>query len=173
MPDRPLYRIHGIGRHPWWFAAGTRSRFDLPDPRGTCYLAESASGAFVETFQDWIAPHVAIPRGEVSARRLSVLAVPRRLTLADCTASAALAFGVTAEMHAAADRSLTQPWALAFAAAKFDGVRFLVRHDPHQRTHGFAIFGSVGEAPWPIRSTEAISPKLLDTIEHVFRVRVR
>jgi hypothetical protein len=55
-----------------------------------------------------------------------------------------LAFGVTAEVHTSSDRSLTQEWAAAFAAAGFDGVRSFVRHDPGQRRIGIAIFGRVG-----------------------------
>ena len=136
-------------------------------------MAAEAAGAFVEAFQDWIQPGVPIPVGEIIARRQSELLVPRTLTVADCTASQALAYGVTGEIHSGIDRARTQEWAAAFAAAGFDGVRYFVRHDPGQRQVGIALFGSGGDAAWPATATEPIRPELIRDVERVFGVQVR
>jgi hypothetical protein len=146
-------------------------RFDLAAPRGTCYLAEEAVGAFVEAFQDWSG--TILPAAEVLTRRISTLFVPDAVRLADCTNPRALAFGVTAEIHSSPDRSLTQLWAVAFAEAGFAGVGFFVRHDPAQQRRGIALFGQAGEASWPIASTSVIAAQLIIDVEARFGIRVQ
>jgi hypothetical protein len=49
-----LFRIHGAGKHPGYFSSTGDGRFDLIDidEAGTCYLASTAEGAFVEVFGD-------------------------------------------------------------------------------------------------------------------------
>jgi hypothetical protein len=168
-----LERIHAIGRNPWYFSSRMSGRFDLPAPHGTCYLAETHIGAFVEVFQRWIAQRIPIPRSEVAARQASDLFVPRSFRLADCTHPRALAFGATGAMHATPDRALTQAWAAAFHAAGFDGIRYLVSADPTMELVGFALFGFSGEAAWPVAATRPIGDALLDEIERVFGVLVR
>lgn len=164
-----MLRVHRAVRGPWWFSSGTRLRFDLTAPRGTCYVAEEALGAFVEAFQGL---GVMIPREEILTRRVSTLAVPAPLTLADCTDPHARAFGVTAEIHSSVDRVLIQAWAAAFSATGFDGVRYLVRHDAAQRRVGFALFGSAGEAAWPVASTNVLDADLLLGVGNEFGIRV-
>lgn len=171
LPGQVLYRIHKAVHGPWWFSSGTPLRFDLARPKGTCYLAEEALGAFVEAFQDWTGS--ILPSAEISVRRISKLTVPSPMRLADCTSARALAFGVTAEIHASPDRTLTQAWAAAFDRAGFDGVRFFVRHDPAQRRVGIALFGPAGEAAWPVQASEAITTELIADVERHFGIRVR
>ncbi len=148
-------------------------RFDLPVPDGTCYLAETLAGAFVEVFQRWIAQRIPVPRSEIETRQGSYLLAPHRMHLADCTNPRALAFGVTGEMHGTPDRRLTQAWAAAFHAAGFGGVRYLVRTSPSMRLVGIALFHQSGEAAWPIASRQPIAATLLDEIEREFGVQVR
>ncbi len=148
-------------------------RFDLPSPYGTCYLAESHTGAFVEVFQRWFVQRIPIPRSEVAARLASDLFAPGSFRLADCTASRALAFGATGLIHATSERALTQAWAAAFLDAGFDGVRYLVSTAPSMQLVGFALFGSSGEATWPVAATGPIGDALLDEIDRVFGVLVR
>jgi hypothetical protein len=138
-PARALCRVHRRDRGPWWFSHDGSGRFDLPPPRGTCYLAESPLGAFVEVFREIALVFQAV----VDARRVSTLRVPAAVRLADCTR--ARAFGLTAEIHATEEYAATQRWAAAFAAAGFAGVRYLVRHDPSARSVGVALFGAAGE----------------------------
>lgn len=146
-------------------------RFDLSRPHGTCYLAEEATGAFVEAFQDWAG--TILPAAEVLTRRVSTVYAPGTMRLADCTDPRALGFGVTAEIHSSPDRSSTQRWATAFAEAGFAGVRFFVRHDPAQRRIGIALFGQEGEAAWPVAATSVITARLIIEINEQFGIRVQ
>jgi len=168
-----LARIHSIGRNPWYFSSRMSGRFDLPGTLGTCYLAETPTGAFVEVFQRWMAHRIPIPRSEIAARQASDLFVPRSFRLADCIHPRALAFGATGLIHTTPDRSLTQAWAAAFHAAGFGGVRYLVSTAPSMHLVGFALFGSSGEAAWPVAATGPIGDALVDEIERVFGVLVR
>ena len=167
-PATPLFRIHLHDRGPWWFSHSTSGRFDLPSPRGTCYLAEDPLGAFVEIFRTI----PAIPDIEVAARRLSTLHVQHPVILADCAARRARAFGITAAIHSGQDYELTQAWAAALAAAGFGGVRYLVSHDPAQRYVGVALFGPAGAAAWPVASTAPIEADLILQARRRFGIRV-
>jgi hypothetical protein len=148
-------------------------RFDLPAPSGTCYLAESPTGAFVEVFQRWIVDRIPIPRSEIDARRLSDLFLPNGVALADCTHPRALELGVTGSIHATPDRALTQAWAATFHAARFAGVRYLVSTPPTMQLRGYALFHASGEAAWPVAKTDPIPPTLIDEIAQEFGVLVR
>jgi hypothetical protein len=165
--------MHSVRHGPWYFSSRRSGRFDLPDPNGTCYLAETATGAFVEVFQRWIAQRIPIPRSEIAARHGSELFVPRPVTLADCTHPRALEFGATGELHGTPDRELTQAWASAFHAAGFGGVRYLVSTAPAMDLVGIALFHVSGEAAWPVSSSGPISDAFLGEIERLFGVLVR
>ena len=169
QPTQVLFRIHRAAYGPWWFSSDGPRRFDLSFPKGTCYLAEEEIGAFVEAFQDWTG--TILPLEEVAARRIARLTVPTPMKIADCTRARALAFGVTAEIHASPDRALTQAWAAAFSRAGFDGVRFFVRHDPAQQRAGIALFGPAGEPSWPVRSSTEIGTDIITTMERQFGTR--
>lgn len=148
-PGTELVRIHRRGRSPWWFSGEGSGRFDLGPPampsRGTCYLAQDPLGAFVEVFRDLRV----IPESELRRRALSSIALPRPLRLADATARRARVFGVTGALHSTPDYALTRAWAAAFAGAGFDGVRYLLSHDPAQELVGYALFGARSEAGGP------------------------
>jgi hypothetical protein len=159
-----MVRSHRADRGPWWFGSGGHGRFDLaPDPerpQGTCYLAAEPLGAFVEVFR-----HTAlVDQADVARRRWSRLAVPRSLRLADCTARNARAYGITGAIHSTPDYRLTNAWAAAFAEAGFDGVRYLVSHDPAQRLVGYALFGPAGAGgppEWPDGEVHRLDDDLL------------
>lgn len=171
-PGAPLFRIHRAGRAPWWFSSAGSGRFDLAPPRGTCYLAEEPLGSFVEVFREIRL----VPEEEVRRRALSEIRLPRPLRLADCAARKARMFGVTAAIHSTPDFALTRAWAAAFAAAGFDGVRYLVSHDPAQRLAGHALFGDAGEAAdaarWPAGEPGEIGPGLLRQVRQLFGLLV-
>ncbi len=171
QPSQLLFRIHPSIYKPWWFSSGGTGRFHLDPPKGACYLAEEERGAFVEAFQDWMG--AILPAVEVLTRRISTLSTPLPVRLADCTKPRALAFGVTGEIHASPDRTRTQAWAKAFDRAGFDGIRFLVRHDPAQQHVGVALFGAGGEVDWPITSTGFITAELMLEVEKQFGIRIR
>jgi hypothetical protein len=136
-----LWRIHPRQYDPIWFGSDGRSRFDLAAPEGTCYLAEDPLGAFVEVFRDT----TTLASGDLALRRITQWRVLRDIRLADCSHRLARSFGVTAALHSSPDYRVTQDWARAFAAAGFDGIRYLVSHDPAQKLAGVALFGAAGE----------------------------
>lgn len=164
-----LSRIHRASLSPWWFSSDGSGRFDLPadSGRGTCYLATEPEGCFLEVFRDLSL----IAEQEIEVRRLSRLAINEAL-LADCAAGRSREFGLTAEIHSAPDYRITQQWAAAFAAAGFDGVRYLLRHDPSQHLAGIALFGRAGSPPWPAPPPEKIGLDLLIEVERRFGLRV-
>lgn len=138
--------------------------------RGVCYFAETPEGCFIEVFRSFT---TIVPAGEVETRRLARISLPRDLVLADCTVQEARAWGITAEIHATPEYKETQSWADAFAAAGFDGIRYLLRHDPAQRLAGIALFGPAGPAPdLSVLSSEPIGAEVTDEVRHRFGMRV-
>jgi RES domain len=161
---RSLYRIHRSEVGPWWFSGDGSGRFDLRDGRGSCYLAATPVGAFIEVFR----VDTVIPEAEVEARSLSSLVPPTRTRLADCTVSAARKFGITGAIHTQPDYTVPQAWAEAFAAAGFGGIRYRVSHDPAQRELGVVLFGDAGEQSFPIRRTEPVPASVIEAARRRF-----
>jgi RES domain len=161
---RSLYRIHRSDVGPWWFSGDGSGRFDLRDGKGSCYLAVTAIGAFIEVFR--IA--TVIPEAEVEARSLSSVAPPKRTKLADCTVRAARRFGITGGIHTQPDYTVPQAWAEAFAAAGFGGIRYRLSHDPAQRELGVVLFGDAGEQSLPLRRTEPVPAEVIEAVRQRF-----
>jgi hypothetical protein len=161
---RSLYRIHRTDAGPWWFSGDGSGRFDLRDGRGSCYLAVTPVGAFIEVFR----VATVIPEAEVEARSLSNLVPPTRARLADCTVRAARKFGITGAIHTQPDYTVPQIWAEAFAAAGFGGIRYRVSHDPSQRELGAVLFGNAGEPSLPVRRTEPIPASVIEAARQRF-----
>jgi hypothetical protein len=159
-----LYRLHRRELEPWWFSTDGSGRFDLSDGMGTCYVALTPVGTFIEVFR----VGTVIPEAEVDARSLSTLAPPKRVSLADCTVSAARKFGITGAIHTQPDHALPQACAEAFAAAGFGGIRYRLSHDPAQKELGVALFGAAGEHSLPIRSTEPVPGDVIDAARQWF-----
>jgi RES domain-containing protein len=160
-----LYRLHRSSAGPWWFSSGGTGRFDLRDgAQGTCYLAVSPVGAFIEVFR----VATLIPEAELEARSLSSLAPPKRTSLADCTVAAARKFGITGAIHTQPDYALPQAWAKAFAASGFGGIRYRLSHDPAQRELGVALFGAAGAQTLPVRRTEPVPPAVVEEARRRF-----
>jgi hypothetical protein len=161
---RSLYRIHRTDIGPWWFSSDGSGRFDLRDECGSCYLADTPVGAFIEVFR----VATVIPEAEVEARSLSSLVPPSRTRLADCTVSAARKFGITGAIHTQPDYTAPQAWAEALAAAGFGGIRYRLSHDPAQRELGVVLFGTAGEQSFPVRRTEPIPTDVIETARQKF-----
>ncbi len=94
------------------------------------------------------------------------------MRLADCTSARCRKLGLTGEVHSTPDYARTQAWAAAFAAAGFDGVRYLLRHDPSQRLRGIALFGPAGAPPWPFAPGDPIGLALVAEAARRFGLRV-
>jgi hypothetical protein len=158
-----LWRVTRAGNGPWWFSSDGSGRFDLPAPRGTCYLADDPAVALLESFGPlW--PELGVSRAVVDQRRLWDVALPEQADAADATVRAARSFGVTAELGTITPYDLPHRWAAAFAAAGFDGVRARARHDPGGG-RVLAWFGAAGERRgWRRGRPAAIDDTVLDQI---------
>ena len=161
---RSLYRIHRSDVGPWWFSGDGTGRFDLRDGRGSCYLAGTPVGAFIEVLR----VGSVIPEAEVDARSLSSLVPPARTRLADCTVSAARKFGITGAIHTQPDYTAPQVWAEAFAASGFGGIRHRLSHDPAQRELGIVLFGTAGEQSLPVRRAEPVPASVIEAARQRF-----
>jgi hypothetical protein len=113
-----------------------------------------------------------ISESELENRCLSMLELPADVDLADCTASQARVFGLTAEIHSADDYTPTQAWAAAFLKSGFDGVHYYLRHDPGQRCVGVALFGPAGVAKYAFAPPERISEDVLRQAQARFGLQV-
>ncbi|HET6550793.1 MAG TPA: RES family NAD+ phosphorylase [Solirubrobacter sp.] len=172
--DRAIFRIHKAARGPWWFSDDGSGRFDPGGTgHGACYFAERPIGAWIEVFRK----RMLLAEEEILARALFTVQLSRDLRLADVTSRRALKFGVTASVGAGETYHAGQRFAADALAASFDGVRYLVRHDPAQKLYGYAIFGPAG-APdphdplWPAGSDTTIPDALVDDAQRIFHYRV-
>jgi hypothetical protein len=158
-----LFRVTREGNGPWWFSSDGAGRFDLTEPRGTCYLADDPVVAVLESFGPlW--PGLGVSRAFVDRRRLWAIALPQHVDAADTTVRAARPFGVTAELATITPYDLAQRWAAAFAAAGLEGVRARARHDPGGG-RSLAWFGAAGERKgWRRGRSTAIDDDVLARI---------
>jgi RES domain len=172
--DRTVYRIHRATRHPWWFSFDGNGRFDpIGTGHGACYLAERPLGSFVDAFRK---PMV-IAEPTITPRALLTTELGRDLRLADLTSRRARLFDVTASLGANEHYTASQRFAAAAVQAGYDGVRYLVRHDPAQRLYGIALFGPEGQADpadpaWPVSTDGPLPDELLAEAQRAFHYRI-
>ncbi len=172
-PGTEIQRIHSAALSAWYSNAKDTWRFtpsgvaDL----GACYFAERAIAGLLESYKGV----TVVAEQDVASKAHFTATLQAELKLADCCATAALGFGINAEIHSTTDYALTQAWATAFALAGFAGVRYLCRSDPAMELVGYALFGTAGEsAPgsWPAGRDQPISEGLLRQAED-YGLRIR
>ena len=154
LPTAHLYRVTTSGFGPWWFnsmpsdslrrpiSRDERINFDLPEPAGTCYLALDPLVALLEVLGG-----IRNAFSEYWLRRFTLwtLSVPEVVRLADLTSRLARPFGVVGpSMNPAYVVESGPEWAVAFAAAGFDGILFRSSFDPAGGAC-IALFGPYGE----------------------------
>lgn len=145
---RQLWRGHKAGNGPWWFASSGRGRFDLGEPRGTCYVAFDERTAIRETVGEVLATAGVISHEFADERVLSRLRIPARRTLADACAEAAADFGLTRELCTVTPYEIPQQWAAALAGS-CDGLRYQTRFTTGAAPNAAALFHDAGErADW-------------------------
>lgn len=169
----PYARIHVEAHEPEWFCNCGQHRFDPPSSAsslfGTCYLAGSPLGAFIEKFGDLRY----VSRELVDAHRLAYLQVPAT-RIADATNRQALRWGVTAELAVGGDYAGAQEWALRLFQAGFGGIWYTARHDPKGDLHSIALFGKPGfhEEAFAGGWSEPIADDLLADVDARFGIEV-
>lgn len=167
-----LHRTHGSAFSPWWFGSRGHGRFDLAEPYGTCYTAESEQITLLET---WGGIRV-VPSTELRGRALSRLELSADRRIADLTSNLAVQFGVTAEIFTTVDYPLTQLWAAALREAGYAGVRYWARHDLTHTHACVALFDAGGDrtdAPGTGDYTVVRTDKLADRGEVFEELRKR
>jgi len=148
-----VFRAHRVDRGPWWFGSDGSGRFDLPPPRGTCYVAESAAVAVRERIGVVLGTVRRVPAAALDTVVVSDLRVVEALAVANLRASRAAGFGVLNELASLVPYDVPQTWAAALDAARHDGVRYPARFSTG-RAGAIAIFGLAGGRPsWPVDAT--------------------
>lgn len=140
-PDRGCWRFTStpLGGEP-------DGRFDLTEPRGTCYLGSTLGVAARERCGRLLAAG-AIPEGHLTGRLVSTAKLPPT-SVADLTHPDGARIGVTAELAAGHDYPLTTQWATALDTTDYAGIRYAPRFTPTGGPeHAVALFGPAGAAP--------------------------
>lgn len=172
--DQTLHRIHRAATRPWWFSSDGSGRFDpVGTSKGACYLAEVPLGAWVEVFRKTML----LAEAEVRQRSLLSVQLGRDVRLANLTSRRALAFGVTASLGADEHYDKSHAFAVTAVHAGFDGVRYLVGHDPAQHLYGVALFAEAGsrdtaDEAWPVDADGPIPDSLVVDARRRFGYRV-
>ncbi|HWU32539.1 MAG TPA: RES family NAD+ phosphorylase, partial [Marmoricola sp.] len=118
------FRAHSVGFGVWWFNSDGTGRFDLAEPRGTCYLGSNVGVAVRERLGRRLS------RGPVPVAVADQMAVSRvrlRAHVADFADSRAGSFGITREIGSITPYDLPQRWATALHAAGHRGLRYWPR----------------------------------------------
>jgi RES domain len=144
-----LSRAHLATRGPWWFGHDGTGRFDLPAPRGTCYLATHALIALRERIGPVLGAAPAVPETLVADVVVSALPVPRRWSVADLQVPAAGSYGVTRELETMVPYAVPQAWAQALDSAGHDGVAYGPRFTPGDGS-AVAVFDEAGARDWAV-----------------------
>jgi hypothetical protein len=147
---RALYRAHHASVSPWWFASNGDGRFDLDEPCGTCYVALDRGTALRERLGPRIVAADAVPISLLDDAVVSRLHLPASRRVADVTAEAATAFGVTREINTTTRYDITQQWASAWHELSLGGVRYAARFSTGSDALAVGLFGDAGVGAWPV-----------------------
>lgn len=147
-PGHALRRAHTAAYRPWWFGSGGGGRFDLPRPRGTCYLASSAVVALRERLGVVLGARPVVPASLLDDVVVSTLHLPDDRDVADIESQDATRFGVTRELETMVPYAVPQAWACAFDVAGLGGVVYGPRFTTGDAV-SYGIFGPAGAADWP------------------------
>ena len=148
-PGDALRRAHTAAYSPWWFGSRGDGRFDLPHPRGTCYLASSSVVALRERLGVVLGVRPVVPASLLENVVVSTLHLPEEQDVADIESQEATRFGVTRELETMVPYAVPQAWARAFDAAGIGGVTYGPRFTTGDAV-SYAIFGPAGAADWPV-----------------------
>lgn len=143
-------------REAWYFSSFARGenpkgRFDLTDPKGTCYLSTDIQTAVREKVGEVISPENAVPQSTVDDMEVVVVKLPRHVELAYTGDGTAANYGAIRELGAAAAKEAyvkTSKWAAAFSALGLGGVLYASRFTSIDKCTAVALFGNAGLESW-------------------------
>ncbi len=146
--DRWIFRLHLAANGVWYFSSTNKGRFNLPEPRGTCYAADTLEAAVIETLGPDMREQGGIAASDAAKLRVTPIRLEYSPTLADLEADNAWKWNVSREIASMRDYAVPQVWAAAFDAAGFEGIRYLSRYTTGTSAFAYALFGDAG-APDP------------------------
>jgi hypothetical protein len=165
----PWVRAHHPEFGAWYFASvpdrtTSGGRFDLPAPRGTCYIASDARVAVRERFGPLAAgrPLSAAMLGTTSISTVTPTPEHRR-SVADTTHPDA-AESITGEIWTTVSYGRTQEWAQHWDTTEGrTGILYLPRFSTDPRQRSFAVFGPAGpdeslRADTAVPATDLLGP---------------
>lgn len=165
MPGGPWWRAYAARPDDdddgfWWFSSSMGGRFDLPEPDGTCYLANDPEVSAREYLGAFCLDN-RVTFEAVKGRKVAMVKfgeVPRLAHL--CSPAAISVAGMTREIHTTPDYEKTQAWALYFKTKGFEGVHYLPRHTMDNDHRSYALFGRKSD-PHPMPEGERM---LIDVV---------
>lgn len=152
------YRCHLAAFGPWFFASHPSGevgggRWDLPEPLGTCYVAESPLAALKEVAGPDLLEVGFLTRPWLEGRSVSELRLGSDVAAANLRSPRVSEFGASAELMGALAYAVTQEWARGWKAAGFGGVVYGMRFAANLR--GLGIFGPAGAGNGEVVSTSS------------------
>lgn len=169
-----LWRVHldrnldGSVRSPWFF--GSKGRWGLDEPNGTCYLAFDAMTAICEAR---IRGQRHLSSDELDGYVIRTLSLPSDVMAADLTDAAAAGFGVSRAFCSDGSYDRTRAWAKAFYVADFRGIVYWPNFNVASDALSVAMFGSAGARDWSVGGKERLDdPAWRARIEARFGVKI-
>ncbi|MBG6185306.1 hypothetical protein IWX65_003285 [Arthrobacter sp. CAN_A214] len=145
----PLYRATIKGYGPWWFGFDLNQRFDIPKPKGTCYLATTVETAFREKARETLLHTGMVSPAFVDKMEFYELRLPATIQAADTTSEKAVTFGANRELATVAPPyEVPCAWAAALAGEGYGGVAYTSRFTSGVQWNALALFGDAEEAKW-------------------------
>lgn len=145
MAGEEAFRAHSAGRGPWYFGSSPDGRFNLPEPHGTCYAADTVEIAMRERFGSRASQRGWVTKTLAAQAEVSVLETTRSRRLALVSTPGAARFGVTTELTDSCPYVLSQEWANHFNSHRFNGIRYTSRFSGGGPANAWALFGEGGE----------------------------
>lgn len=136
-----LWRVHKQGRSPWWFSS-RGGRFDLSEPRGTCYLARDPEAAMRESAGRRLLTVGIVSQVFAAERVISKVHSVGSVALADLTSREAVKHGVSRELTTMTPYDVPRLWAVAFSV-EHGGVEYHSRFTTGDM-RCVALFGAAG-----------------------------
>jgi RES domain len=150
---------------PWWYCSCGGCRFDLRDPRGTCYLGTDELSGIIESIGPEIESGV-VATEYLDARRLFGFKLSSELRAADLVSRRAVGKGVTNELSTMVPYEVPQEWAKKLDESGFSAIRYRTRFDTGATARGLAQFAKAGlarRAPGTGRQIDATLVRRLET----------
>ena len=136
-----LWRAHRRDREPWWFSSWG-GRFDLAEPRGTCYAARDVEAAVREAAGARLLTAGVVAHAFAAARVVSRIRSSGPVVLADLTDRDAVQHGISRELTPMTPYDIPRQWAEALSAGH-GGIEYLSCFTSGD-LRSVAIFGSAG-----------------------------